>query len=184
MSKLTVNVRGLADSLTLFRLFVGLPIIILLSNGFIKASWILILLSGISDLADGYLARKAGGGTAWGARFDPLADKVALAAPLIYLAGNYSIPLWSLWLLISRELIISTWRSTEKEGGPASRAGKLKTILLFVSILLMTWPVSWGSVNSVLAFRTAGYILYWPALFFTIYSAIRYLSRRSISHPN
>ena len=182
--KKTVNLRNLANSLTLFRMFVGLPIIISLSNGLFSISWLLILLSGITDMADGFLARKAGGGSTWGARFDPLADKISLIAPLIFLVRNFSIPIWSLWLLISRELIISSWRSTKEKGGPASIEGKIKTILIFLSILFMTWPPSWGSESQVLIYQRIGYILYWPALFFTVYSGIRYVMKRSTFHPS
>ena len=178
------HLSKLADSLTLFRLLVGLPIVIALGNGYFFIAWGLILISGISDIADGYLARKSGSGTVWGARFDPLADKLALSAPLIYLARNYSIPIWSLWLLISRELIITSWRSNQIEGGPASKAGKAKTILLFISVLFMTWPPSLGSDKMVDLFHNVGFILYWPSLFFSIKSAMRYLMDQSTDDQN
>ncbi len=178
------HLSKLADSLTLFRLLVGLPIVIALGNGYFFIAWGLILISGISDIADGYLARKSGSGTVWGARFDPLADKLALSAPLIYLARNYSIPIWSLWLLISRELIITSWRSNQIEGGPASKAGKAKTILLFISVLFMTWPPSLGTDNIVDLLHNVGFILYWPSLFFSFKSAIRYLMDQSNHDQN
>mgnify|MGYP003956119085 CR=1 FL=1 len=169
-------IRKLADSLTMFRLFAGLPVIWALCQGHIFIAWILILLSGISDIGDGYLARKAGGGSLWGARLDPLADKILLSAPLIWLAGKAFIPMWAIWLLLSRELIVTSWRSSKKKGGSASLGGKAKTILLFSSVLLMTWPINWGGFPFVDYLHKTGWYLFWPSLLMAIISAVEYLS--------
>ena len=66
----------------------GLPLVLLLQLGQPALAWVLLLLAGLSDAADGWLARRAGGGSSWGARLDPLADKLLLAAPMIWLASN------------------------------------------------------------------------------------------------
>jgi hypothetical protein len=55
-------------------------------------AWGLLLLGGISDAADGWLARRAGGGSAWGAQLDPLTDKILISAPLLWLAASGSQP--------------------------------------------------------------------------------------------
>ncbi len=168
-------IRKLADSLTLFRLFAGLPVIWALSQGHVYIAWILILLAGLSDIGDGYLARKAGGGSLWGARLDPLADKILLCAPLIWLASKDVIPIWATWLLLSRELIVTSWRSSNKKGGPASLSGKAKTTLQFTSVLFMIWPISWGSFPLVQNLHKTGWCLFWPSLVIAIVSAIKYL---------
>ena len=169
-------IRKLADSLTLFRLFAGLPVVLALSKGYIYVAWILILLAGLSDIGDGYLARKAGGGSLWGARLDPLADKILLCAPLIWLASKDVIPIWATWLLLSRELIVTSWRSSNKKGGPASIGGKVKTIFQFASVLLMTWPINWGEFPFVENLHKTGWYLFWPSLFIAIVSGAKYLS--------
>jgi len=85
----------------------GLPLVLLLQLGQPALAWVLLLLAGLSDAADGWLARRAGGGSSWGARLDPLADKLLLAAPMIWLASKEALPVWSIWLLLARELLIS-----------------------------------------------------------------------------
>ena len=167
--------RATANALTMFRLGIGLPVMVALINGYISFAWILILFAGFSDFADGQLARKAGGGTTWGSRIDPLADKILLLAPLMWLASNQVIPIWAIWLLTSREIIISNWRSSEPQGGPASVFGKTKTILQFISILLMLWPNHWGGVSIAIALQQFGFYLFWPSLFLALFSCLKYL---------
>ena len=99
--------RQLADGLTVGRAVSGLPLILALQLGERPIAWWLLLLAGLSDAADGWLARRAGGGSSWGARLDPLTDKVLIAAPLLWLASTGGLPLWAVWLLLARELLIS-----------------------------------------------------------------------------
>ncbi len=72
-----------------------------LQVGWLSLAWLLLLLAALSDVVDGWLARRAGGGSSWGARLDPLADKLLLAAPIIWLASTNVLPLWSIWLLLA-----------------------------------------------------------------------------------
>lgn len=136
--------RRLADGLTVARALIGLPLLLALAGGLGGLAWILLLLGGLSDWADGALARRAGGGSAWGARLDPLTDKILISAPLLWLAAAGRLPLWAVWLLLARELLISGWRAGQGNGGPASRSGKAKTVLQFLAMLLLLWPGSWG----------------------------------------
>ncbi len=167
--------RTLADSLTIFRALIGLPVIFSLSIGWLWLAWILTFTGGLTDFADGYLARKADGGTAWGAKLDPLADKILLTAPILWLTANGEIPLWATWMLFSRELLVTLWRSNDKKGCPASRIGKSKTILQFISVLLMIWPMSWAGQSLVFELHRCGLILFWLSLFAALVSSINYL---------
>ena len=139
------SVWRLADALTVGRAIAGLPLILALAAGWAELAWWLLLLAGLSDAADGWLARRAGGGSVWGARLDPLTDKILIAAPLLWLAAQGVLPLWAIWLLLARELFISGWRAGQGSGGPASWGGKLKTILQFTALLLLLWPNGWGA---------------------------------------
>ena len=136
-------------------------------------------MAGLSDAADGWLARKAGGGTSWGARLDPLTDKVLILAPLLWLATEQRLPLWAVWLLLARELLISGWRAAADDGAPASSAGKAKTILQFVSLLMLLWPATW--TGHVVLIRI-GWWLFWPSLMLALSSAAAYLKPRSTTH--
>ena len=178
--------RRLADLLTLSRALLGLPLILTLSGGQAVFAWWLLLLGGLSDWADGVLARRAGGGSVWGARLDPLTDKILISAPLLWLAVQGTLPLWAVWLLLARELLISGWRAGQGTGGPASWSGKAKTILQFVSLLLLLWPSSWtlgmavvtGSDPSLTGVLHAlGWWLFWPSLLLALSSALGYLRK-------
>jgi CDP-diacylglycerol--glycerol-3-phosphate 3-phosphatidyltransferase len=174
--------RQWADALTVGRAVLGLPLILALASDAQPLAWILLLLGGLSDAADGWLARKAGGGSIWGARLDPLTDKILLLAPLLWLASSGALPLWAVWLLLARELLISGWRAGQGSGGPASRSGKAKTILQFAALLLLLWPPSWGaglegpnSYGLAGVLHLVGYTLFWPSLLLALSSAWGYL---------
>ena len=126
-----------------------------------------------------------GGGSEWGARLDPLTDKILIAAPLLWIGAEGRLPLWAIWLLLARELLISGWRSAATGGGPASLGGKAKTILQFASLLLLLWPNSWGAaLDGENSFglpgllHLSGYWLFWPSLLLALSSAWGYLKRR------
>ena len=167
--------RRLADLLTLGRAVLGLPLLLALADGREGLAWLLLLLGGLSDAADGALARRAGGGSVWGARLDPLTDKILILAPLLWLASRGLLPLWAVWLLLARELLISGWRAGQGSGGPASAGGKAKTILQFAALLLLLWPAGWGSEAAVQGLRQLGYGLFWPSLLLALSSALGYL---------
>ena len=180
-SLLPVSLRTLANGLTVARAVAGLPLILTLHAGWSAVAWWLLLLAGLSDAADGWLARCAGGGSAWGARLDPLTDKVLIAAPLLWLASSAALPLWAVWLLLARELLISGWRSEAGDGAPASPGGKAKTIMQFLSLLLLLWPGAWAGHRQLV---TVGWWLFWPSLVLALGSAYAYLRPQSTRHPN
>ncbi|MDM7952948.1 MAG: CDP-alcohol phosphatidyltransferase family protein [Cyanobium sp. CZS 25K] len=173
----TLPLRRLADLLTIGRAVMGLPLLLALAGGRPALAWVLLLLGGLSDWADGALARRAGGGSVWGARLDPLTDKILISAPLLWLAHTGGLPLWAVWLLLARELLISGWRAGQDSGGPASMGGKAKTILQFVSLLLLLWPPDWGLAgpSTALFLHAIGWWLFWPSLLLALSSALGYL---------
>lgn len=178
--------RRLADLLTIGRALLGLPLLLALSAGYSGLAWGLLLLGGLSDAADGALARSAGGGSVWGARLDPLSDKILISAPLIWLAALGVLPIWAVWLLLARELLISGWRAGQGSGGPASLAGKGKTNLQFLALLLLLWPADWtlgvpagaaGGFGLPVLMQVIGWWLFWPSLLLAFSSALGYLRR-------
>ncbi|MCP9791835.1 CDP-alcohol phosphatidyltransferase family protein [Vulcanococcus limneticus Candia 3F8] len=176
--------RRSADALTIGRAVLGLPLLLALAAGWQGLAWWLLLLGGISDAADGWLARRAGGGSVWGARLDPLTDKILISAPLLWLAAQDSLPLWAVWLLLARELLISGWRAGQGSGGPASWSGKAKTILQFAALLLLLWPSGWGGTLTIGGaalvglLHGLGWLLFWPSLLLALSSALGYLRQR------
>jgi len=167
--------RRLADGLTVLRGVLGLPLLLALQVGWSRLAWALLLVGGLSDAADGWLARRSGGGSIWGARLDPLTDKLLISAPLLWLASQDRLPLVAVWSLLARELLVSGWRAQQGSGGPASWGGKLKTILQFLSLLLLLWPAD--GLEAPLAW-TVGWWLFWPGFVLAMTSAVGYLRER------
>ncbi len=168
------NLRKWANALTITRAVAGLPLVLALILNQFSLAWIILLIAGITDIADGWLARRSGESSQWGAKLDPLSDKLLLAAPFLWLVSNGVIPVWAAWLLMARELLVTVWRSTAKAGGPASKGGKAKTILQFISMLLLLWPSIWGGVMLSDALQGLGLWLFWISLLLAISSGVSY----------
>ena len=183
-AKRFINWPIIINGLTISRILIGLPIIISLNNGNNEVFIFLILLGGLTDYLDGYFARKYDHKSAFGAKLDPLADKILLIGPMIWLVHENLVPLWAVWLIISRELLITSWRSDKTSGGPASIQGKYKTTFQFLSIILLLWPKSWSTVYTIYIINNIGYISFWIALFLTLSSAIKYIFNQKETHQN
>ena len=82
------------------------PIIYWLLTGSYTAAFILAVFAGISDLLDGYLARKFGWITHFGGVLDPLTDKLLLVSTTLTLAWLGYLPWWLVFLVVLRDLII------------------------------------------------------------------------------
>ncbi len=174
------NFERIANSITVLRLVLGFPLLMSLASGHILTAWTLIIIGGISDWLDGWFARKGGRGSAWGAQMDPLADKIMLLSPILWLTYKDIIPLWSVWILISREYLITAWRGKYKDGAPASRLAKVKTSLQFFCIIFLLWPLSIGGESFYIISSSLGIIFFWSSLFISLISAYNYINNRSI----
>ena len=172
------------NGLTISRIFLGLPIIYTLRIGENDIFIFLILIGGLTDFFDGYFARKYNHKSILGAKLDPLADKILLLGPMIWLVHENLVPLWAIWLLISRELLITSWRSNKPSGVPASIQGKYKTALQFTTIILLLWPQDWGDNNTIYILNKIGYISFWICLFLTYSSALKYIFNQKETHQN
>lgn len=94
------------------------------------AALVVFSVASLTDLYDGYLARKYGWITNLGKFLDPLADKLLVALALIGLNQIDLVPGWALYLIIGRELMVTGLRSITAYAGVLilpSRMGKYKT---------------------------------------------------------
>jgi CDP-diacylglycerol--glycerol-3-phosphate 3-phosphatidyltransferase len=102
-------------------------------------AWIFIVAA-LSDLLDGYLARRGKMVTHIGKLLDPLADKLLASTALIVLLAVGRVPLWATWMvvvIVGRELAVTGLRSIASAGGQvlqASGSGKLKTLVQNIAI--------------------------------------------------
>ena len=161
------------------------------------------VVAALSDLWDGYLARKHNWITDFGKLLDPLADKLLLVATLVpfYLVSNRpgefddvpwwgALPLWVLAVIFVREIAITVFRGYAARRGvvvAAGRSGKIKSLAqsLFAGGLLLWYPLhsiaadrGWSSLSwDVWSAFHRGWVgvTLGVALVLTIYSMFDYL---------
>lgn len=136
----------------------------------------MLLLSGLSDVLDGRLARRYGLQSRLGAILDAVADKLTQVVLTTYLALRVGpafdvIPLWFLLLLVARDalllvgLLVVTkqrrWVTTEHEWH-----GRAVTVVLFLALLAFLWRAPQGMSGALLvaggllvAYSTLAYVL-------------------------
>ncbi|WP_225548018.1 CDP-diacylglycerol--glycerol-3-phosphate 3-phosphatidyltransferase [Chromobacterium violaceum] len=134
-------------------------------------------LAAATDWLDGYLARKLGQTSAFGAFLDPVADKLIVAAALILLVQLGRTEGWMAMIIIGREITISALR--EWMAGMGSRSsvavayiGKLKTAAQMLAITLLLYD---GTLVPGLDARGLGNFSMYVAVILTLWSMIYYL---------
>ena len=124
------------------RIALVIPIIILLFQEQFLLSLLLILVAGLSDILDGYLAKKNNWRSYLGAVLDPAADKILLVSLFITLQSMDLIPLWLTLTVILRDLMIvfglSLYRYFVDVPQPKpTRISKYNTLLQLAFIILV-----------------------------------------------
>ena len=161
--------KNLPNFITSIRLFFTIPLIIFLETNNTFFVWIIILFGGITDYLDGYFARKFKLKTKTGAILDPLADKVFIIIPFIWLCKYEVIPFWSLSILLIREFLISAFRVSQDNGLPALKIGKYKTFLQFISLIILFSNINQFHIQNI------GILIYWISFALTVFSLFSYL---------
>jgi len=106
------------------------------------------IVAALTDIVDGWLARRGQQVTSIGKLLDPLADKLAVATALIVLLAMGRIPIWATWMVVvvvGRELAVTGLRGVAAAGGQvvaASWLGKTKTLSQNIAIgaLIFHYP--------------------------------------------
>ncbi|MBQ4133393.1 MAG: CDP-diacylglycerol--glycerol-3-phosphate 3-phosphatidyltransferase [Desulfovibrionaceae bacterium] len=170
-------VLNLANKITLGRVLFVPVIIVLLhwpNKVFCLVATICLALACISDMLDGWVARREKQVTRFGKFLDPLADKLLVCSVLVMLTRLGWIPAWVTIVIIGRELIVTGLRAMAADQGvviAADKYGKLKTILQSIALILLTLHYEWFGLSPVLPGEIALYL----ALAVTIFSGANYL---------
>lgn len=132
----------------------------------------IFVVAALTDTFDGWVARRLGGVTAFGALADPLADKLLVVGTLASLALFAEIPWWIVGVIAGREAIVTGLRVVViRRAGvvvPATVWGKLKTVSQIVAVAAIILPLTGGLlVDALLAL----------ALGLTVVSGVDYLWR-------
>jgi CDP-diacylglycerol--glycerol-3-phosphate 3-phosphatidyltransferase len=136
-------------------------------------------LAAITDWFDGYLARRWGETSAFGAFLDPVADKLIVVAALIMLVWLERADAWLAIIIIGREIAISALREWMAQIG-ASRSvavhmlGKVKTVTQMVAIPFLLYD---GKLFRLIDTHLWGTVLIYIAAVLTIWSMVYYLRK-------
>jgi CDP-diacylglycerol--glycerol-3-phosphate 3-phosphatidyltransferase len=136
---------SIPNSLTALRIL-SIPILIavLLSqfDGKNLVAFAIFLLAALTDMLDGFFARRKKQTSVFGQLLDPLADKLLITAAFICLVELGAVSAWMVVVIIGREIAITGFRAIASSKGiniPASLLGKIKMILesITISILIL-----------------------------------------------
>ena len=186
---------NLPNILTVCRILVTPIFIILLFHEHPYAkSWALFIFVAamLTDIFDGYYARKHNLVTDYGRFLDPLADKVMVLSALISFAVMDVIPFWMVSLIIFRDIFVTGLRmtmSSKNKTMVTSKIAKRKTlsqVLIIIFILfnigLSSLSISW--IGEIILFSKQYDLIYYFTLLvtvFTVFTGITYLySNRSV----
>jgi CDP-diacylglycerol---glycerol-3-phosphate 3-phosphatidyltransferase len=172
-------VLNLPNLLTIFRILLVPILVVVLLTKFDGKEWWgfgLFLVAAVTDLLDGYIARRRQQVTRLGKLLDPAADKILISAAYISLVemDPRMVPAWMIVTIIAREFAVSALRSFAASEGvvlPAGWSGKVKTVCQVVSIALVIIHEQIGELG-----RLAPVSL-WVAVAVTVYSGLEYFVR-------
>ncbi len=145
------------------------------------------LLALLSDWYDGWVARRWGYITRWGTFLDPLADKIVTSAAFISFIYLNLVPAWTVWVIVSRDIVITLLRSySEFKGKPfdTSKLAKTKTFLQFTVLFYILLLYVGRDVARLLPYRNSIETLLHPALVYfmmvciaviTVWTGVLYL---------
>lgn len=139
---------NLPNLLTLFR-FVLIPVYFILFfsdlPGRIYWALSIVLFAGLTDVIDGYLARRNGQVTQLGIMLDPLADKCMLLAVFLSLLLSHKISIWAALAIFFREIVMiigsAFFHFRGKKTVPANVLGKVTTILFYFTLVFLMLDV-------------------------------------------
>lgn len=144
---------------------------------------IVFTAAAVTDLLDGYLARRLNVVSVLGKLLDPLADKLIVMASLVWLVPMGRIPAWAVIVLLAREFSITALRSVAASEGviiAAGQEGKTKTALQMIGIiaLLVGYPyhLSYAGIDlGVVDCARVGRVWVYLSLGFSLASAAQYV---------
>ncbi len=137
------------------------------------AAAVVFLLAMVSDMVDGYYARKYNIVSTFGQFFDPLADKLLFLVAMIFMVQLGRMPAWIVCIFLGREVIVTALRGVAIDEGiviPAGHLGKYKSALIstVTAGLLIHYPLFGTN------WRMIAWVFIWPALVFSLMSGVHY----------
>lgn len=186
-SSIREDAINLPNLLTMLRIALIPVVLWLVADGTPRSNfWAAMVYIGtaLTDVIDGYLARRWGQISVLGKFLDPLADKLLVMATLVFLAYLGRLPFLGVVaaiIMVGRELAVTALRTIAMSEGvvmAAMRAGKDKTALQMVAILMLIvhqrYMVDFGFYQTEFSFAGAGLVLLYLSLFLALWSGGEY----------
>jgi len=134
---------------------------------------IIFVCAALTDLLDGYIARRYQIVTTMGKFLDPVADKIIVNTAMILMIPVGRIPAWMVAIIIIRDFVVDGMRSIASSEGvviDASSLGKQKTLcqIFAITALMIHYPIFGIDAHTV------GIVILFVALFLTLYSGADY----------
>jgi CDP-diacylglycerol--glycerol-3-phosphate 3-phosphatidyltransferase len=146
-----------------------------------KSLWAVpvLVLAGITDLLDGWVARKYNQQTDFGRIADPCIDKVLICCGFIFLVkhADQLVMSWVAAVIVGRELVVTALRSFAESKGTVFHPtfwGKSKMMVQFVALAYLILLVTSGRVDEPVP-RALGEALVWTTVVVTVISGLVYL---------
>lgn len=139
-----------------------------------KLATMVVIVAGVTDLLDGYYARKWKIESLLGKFLDPIADKLFLLVSLVMLMKLGRVDAWLVIVLLSREFLITALRAVAAGEGliiAAGQSGKVKLTFQMIGLGFLMW---YGTAFGLPAIKVGTWILY-VALFASLLSGYHYL---------
>ena len=137
-------------------------------------SIVVFTIAALTDTCDGYLARRLGAASAYGAFLDPLADKLLIITGLVCLLLRGIIGWWLVVAIVGRDLLVTLLRMDAQRHGlvfKTSWHAKIKTVAQFIALYLGFAMALWPS-----AFLGKLLMVVMPLIaLVTIYTGVEYL---------
>jgi CDP-diacylglycerol--glycerol-3-phosphate 3-phosphatidyltransferase len=162
-----------ANKFTLLRL-VMVPVILAVLyigfNGSNIVALVIFITAALTDVIDGYIARRNGQVTDFGKFVDPLADKILVFSVMLWFVGQGIMPSWVVIVVIAREFMVTGLRLVavaNKRVIAAELSGKIKTVVTVTGLSFMFLPFQ----------QWVLYVWIYAILAITIYSGVDYFVR-------
>ena len=170
----------MANYITILRMALIFPVLIFATSYSSSYNWVALLLfviAGITDHLDGYIARKTGSTSSFGALLDLVADKLLIIITLFYFISYESSILLIIpsILIIIREIVISAFRQllSESEGKNSIKVtfiAKSKTTLQIFALSFLIISPNFGQPFFFLTI-----LLFWLAAYVSLHSLYGYI---------
>jgi len=142
------KILTLSNSISFFRIILAIPTVFFFLNGNYPVTASFMAFTYITDLLDGYIARRTNTISEFGKAIDPIADKIYVAALVLAMVSRDMVPLWFVLVVIGKDILImfGVLVAHKKIGAvlPSNYWGKAAVLLTIICLFLAVCGVSQG----------------------------------------